>query len=352
MRTATSISLHGSPKDLVCCSVACLSGAFVPDACRMQRPKPCGFHVDCLANYTSAEVNASAALWSSNNEQDTARLRLRHQHALNACSSMRRVAGSASNRLGKESGTLATGGWCLAKPKKVLQPYSEVVLPRNQSYFLPEPHLAPDRVIVGYLAALLSGCDQALVRGAACSMRTGLYSLSDFGAGMGQYGHALLSLDPRHRWTGYDGAGNAEEVSNGFVHFFDLSLPMSLPRTDWVMSLEVGEHIPPQHEMMYLRNLHAHNCRGLVLSWAYLGKWGVGHVNAHSKQYLVDAVSKLGYHVDWDATAFLRKTRPAKNTATQLRQRNVSEAWFWLKSAVVYRRITPLTGVGCSSLED
>ena len=315
----------------------------------MGASKACGFRADCPANYTAIEVNASAALWSPNNEQDATRLRRRHQHSLNKCSSMRRVAGAASNDLGEASGTLDTGGWCLSKSELAVGSYSKVVLPRNQSYFLPAPHVAPDVVIVQYLVALLSGCDQALVCGVACSERAGLYSLSDFGAGMGQYGHALLSLDSRHRWIGYDGAGNIEEVSNGFMHFFDLSLPLSLPRTDWVMSLEVGEHIPPEHEMMFLRNLHAHNCRGLVLSWAYLGKWGVGHVNAHSTRYLVGALSKLGYRVDENATSFLRDQRPAKNTAHELKQRNVSVAWFWLRSAVVYRRITPLTGMGCSS---
>lgn len=74
-----------------------------------------------------------------------------------------------------------------------------------------------------------------------------------------QYGHALLSLGA-YRYNGYDGAGNAEEVSGGFLRFVDFTLPLCLPRTDWVMSLEVGEHVPQEHEASYVRNLHRHNC--------------------------------------------------------------------------------------------
>lgn len=93
-------------------------------------------------------------------------------------------------------------------------------------------------------------------------------SMNDFGAGVGQYGHALRARSESIRWRGYDGAGNVEEVTRGFVRFFDLSLPMSLPRADWVLSLEVGEHLPHALEPTYLRNIHAHNCKGVIISWA------------------------------------------------------------------------------------
>ena len=41
--------------------------------------------------------------------------------------------------------------------------------------------------------------------------------------------------------------------------------------------VQVGEHIPHEHEYMFVRNLHAHNCRGLVLSWANLEQLGTAH---------------------------------------------------------------------------
>jgi hypothetical protein len=40
---------------------------------------------------------------------------------------------------------------------------------------------------------------------------------------------------------------------------------------------QVAEHIPPSGEMAFVRNLHAHNCLGIVLSWADYS--GHAHVN-------------------------------------------------------------------------
>ena len=42
---------------------------------------------------------------------------------------------------------------------------------------------------------------------------------------------------------------------------FDLGL-----RFDWVISLEVGEHIPEQYEGTFLENLVKHACKGEVKS--------------------------------------------------------------------------------------
>jgi hypothetical protein len=50
-------------------------------------------------------------------------------------------------------------------------------------------------------------------------------SVSDFGAGVGQLGHTLLCIEPTLRHHGYDGAGNVEAVTNGFLSFADLTLP-------------------------------------------------------------------------------------------------------------------------------
>ena len=120
-------------------------------------------------------------------------------------------------------------------------------------------------------------------------------SFNDFGAGVGQYGHALLSKDPGFLWRGFDGAGNIEAVTDGFVDWFDLTLPLSLPRAHWVISLEVGEHLAPSDESMFIRNLHAHNCLGIILSWALPGQNGYHHINTHSNHYVIDIFLGLGY---------------------------------------------------------
>ena len=49
----------------------------------------------------------------------------------------------------------------------------------------------------------------------------------------------------------------------------DLSRAQTLgARADWVVSLEVGEHIPPSGEAAFLANIRAHARVGAVLSWS------------------------------------------------------------------------------------
>ena len=51
-------------------------------------------------------------------------------------------------------------------------------------------------------------------------------SVTDLGAGVGQTGHALRALLPKLDYRGYDGAGNVEEYTRGYVKFADLTVPM------------------------------------------------------------------------------------------------------------------------------
>ena len=60
-------------------------------------------------------------------------------------------------------------------------------------------------------------------------------SLIDFGAGVGQYRYGLLALSPSQRYISFDGAGNIVKITNGFVSWFDLTIPLNLPRADWLL---------------------------------------------------------------------------------------------------------------------
>ena len=66
----------------------------------------------------------------------------------------------------------------------------------------------------------------------------------------------------------------------------------------WVMSLEVGEHIPPQYEDTFIQNLHNNNLKGIILSWALIGQCGDGHINEQNNQYIKQKVCGLGYEND------------------------------------------------------
>ena len=60
----------------------------------------------------------------------------------------------------------------------------------------------------------------------------------------------MLEIDNRHRYAGYDGAGNVEKWTRSFVRFADMTVPFDMPRAHWVLSSEVGEHVPNEREGM------------------------------------------------------------------------------------------------------
>ena len=147
--------------------------------------------------------------------------------------------------------------------------------------------------------------------------------MNDFGAGVGQYKGALLKECPNFDYRAYDGAGNVEEYTKGMVKYFDLTLPLALPKADFVMSLEVGEHVSSKNEGMLIRNMHHHNCKGVILSWGVLGQDGHGHTNNHANEYIIGIFEKLDYVHD---------------VATQQKFRD-ADVYSWFKNSImVFRR--------------
>lgn len=194
-------------------------------------------------------------------------------------------------------------------------------LRNNQSYALPRHHVSADPGIVAVLDQLLRA-----------ESRQGAYaSIVDVGAGVGQYGHALLSRDSGHRYLGCDGAPNTPELTAGFLDYCELTRPISdvdwtsrYPRrmgrrvatatagtfrpavADWALALEAGEHIPAAHYGQFLANLNAIAGRGLILSWAQPGQGGDGHVNEKPAAEVTADVLNMGFSVDAELTSRLR----------------------------------------------
>ncbi|CAE7208714.1 GALS1 [Symbiodinium natans] len=225
---------------------------------------------DCPRDYGKSDI----AVISNMAETSLAALKVLHNQALAACNNKERI--------------LKSGGWCyFAEDSKQMQKgdYSDA------DWLLPRFHVEFDKGLATGLAKLV--------------LKDG-DSVTDCGAGVGQAGHMLRALLPNLQYRGYDGAGNAEEFTKGFVRFADLSYPMKLAVSDWVISLEVGEHIPHEAEKEVVANLHAHNRKGLILSWAHLKQNGHGHVNCHSKEYILKLFGELGYKYDAPVSEALR----------------------------------------------
>ncbi|CAE8593794.1 unnamed protein product, partial [Polarella glacialis] len=82
---------------------------------------------------------------------------------------------------------------------------------------------------------------------------------------------------------------------------------MKLWRTfDWVLCLEVGEHVPKQYADALLSNLKRHARHGLIMSWSE--DWeGIGHVNCLSRvQFIALVQEKTGFVLDPEATEAVR----------------------------------------------
>ena len=110
-------------------------------------------------------------------------------------------------------------------------------------------------------------------------------------------------------YDAFDGAPFSEYTSEGRVEFLDLTLPQyGLPVYDWVMSLEVAEHIPKDYERIFLDNIVRHAKEGVVLSWARPGQKGHSHVNCQPFEYVVKSMESLGFTHSPEESQKLKKS--------------------------------------------
>lgn len=130
-------------------------------------------------------------------------------------------------------------------------------------------------------------------------------SIVDFGCGEGEY--ILNFLKHGLKCEGYDGNPSTPEITNGLCKIKDLSKPFYLEKKfDWVVSLEVGEHLPHQYETIFIENLINHAKKGIILSWAVKGQGGTGHFNEQNNDYIKNIFSKYGFINDLVTENFLR----------------------------------------------
>jgi len=66
--------------------------------------------------------------------------------------------------------------------------------------------------------------------------------------------------------TGFDGNPETESLTEGRCGVANLAFPKQRGAWEWVMSLEVAEHIPPQYEDSFVENIVSAARNGVVLS--------------------------------------------------------------------------------------
>lgn len=131
------------------------------------------------------------------------------------------------------------------------------------------------------------------------------FTLVDFGCGLGNYSQLFISKG--FSVEAYDGNPDTPFLTGGIGKVLDFGVPVDLGKQfDWVISLEVGEHLPKEFETIFIENLVRHCDKGIILSWAVVGQGGYGHFNCQNNDYVKDVMEHYGLVPDVDAENYLR----------------------------------------------
>ena len=138
-----------------------------------------------------------------------------------------------------------------------------------------------------------------------------IQTLLDLGCGPAFYVSEIIKENIQ--CEAYDGNPNTPELTNGLGKIIDLSENVDLGKTfDFVLSLEVGEHIPKEFEDIYINNVLKHSHNYVLLSWAIPDQGGDGHVNEQPNDYIINKIISLGFDYDEDTSIGLRDLSQAR----------------------------------------
>lgn len=143
----------------------------------------------------------------------------------------------------------------------------------------------------------------------------------DMGCGLGDY---VKNFKEKFECEGFDGNPQTHKLTNGLCNVLDLSKPVKFPvKYDWVISLEVGEHIPKKYEDNFISNLCNSSSKGLILSWAIPGQGGRGHVNEQKNNYIIQQMLFKGFIYLPEKSQFLRDS---------------SKLWWFKNTIMVFKK--------------
>jgi hypothetical protein len=137
------------------------------------------------------------------------------------------------------------------------------------------------------------------------------HAVADLGCGLGSY----CKIFDAYGWNilhGFEGTKGIHKIAVWEAIFnVDLSVPiekeMFRNKYDFVLCLEVGEHIPEDREQVFIDNVCYFASKNIVLSWAVPGQYSAsGHVNCRSNDYVISELAKRGFVLDNDRTIKLR----------------------------------------------
>jgi SAM-dependent methyltransferase len=128
----------------------------------------------------------------------------------------------------------------------------------------------------------------------------------DFGCGPGNYVRNFRKNGIEA--FGYD--GNPVTSKLEWCSVQDLTSDFQLEPVDFLLCLEVCEHVPKEYEEALMKTINRHVNPGgmLILSWAVVGQGGLGHVNCQNNDYVIQKFTEMGYTHNVDYSQFLRNS--------------------------------------------
>ncbi len=141
-------------------------------------------------------------------------------------------------------------------------------------------------------------------------------SVADFGCGADAL-YVQYLRDKGIEAYGYDAHEDTGKIP--FCRTLNMVTDIPPPKRDWAMCLEVMEHIPAEFEGDALSTLDACNREGIVMSWAWRGQGGTGHVNEKNTDEVIATLMNLGYRYDVEASTIAKQKCPRYRTMGGMR---------------------------------
>ena len=154
----------------------------------------------------------------------------------------------------------------------------------------------------------------------------------DFGCGDAAYAKALN--DAGLSVACYDGNPATPQITDGLGAVLDLTSDFDFGPRDWVICLEVGEHVPKEYEAKLLDNITKHASTGVIMSWALPGQRGTGHVNLQTNDYIASQMRDRGFHT---LNHFQQRLRDSINT-DKAKQEGMPLCVYFQRTLLAFRR--------------
>ena len=144
-------------------------------------------------------------------------------------------------------------------------------------------------------------------------------SIVDLGAGGGSYVEAFEERG--HHVFGIDGTPDIAEITDERVVYGDLTDPFLWDRVHGVnetwrpdvgLFIEVGEHIPQEHNSVVFDNVCDAATQRLYISWAVPGQPGRGHINCRPPEWVACEMGGRGWTLNIKFTSRARTRAGAR----------------------------------------